>query len=257
MKLCCAVLSATLTLISLPSSAADVKTVLAAARKNVESADYRVSGHLVNVDAGGSRTSSPITIKAHWFPGVLRVLVEIEQPDNAHRELRRHILLEMRPGGQSVIRIAQPGDAAAVTLPFEKWADSPLGPGFNFEDFLQQEYFWPGQTVLGETKYGARDCDLLKSVPGSGDRTRYSEVRTWLDPAISFPVHAEKTIKGSGAVKEFTYLGLRQDQGVWSAHQIEAKIRGQAGSTLLIIDHGSPKANLKAGDFSPDHLTHF
>jgi hypothetical protein len=67
----------------------------------------------------------------------------------------------------------------------------------------------------------------------------------------------EKTLKGTGAVKEFTYFGLRHDGGVWSADQVEAKTRGQAGSTLLIINRGSAKANLGLGDFSPGQLTRF
>jgi hypothetical protein len=67
----------------------------------------------------------------------------------------------------------------------------------------------------------------------------------------------EKTLKGSGTVKQFTYFGLRQTHGVWSATQVEAKIRGRAGSTLLIIDRGSPEAHLSAKDFSLAQLSHF
>ncbi len=58
-------------------------------------------------------------------------------------------------------------------------------------------------------------------------------------------------------MKEFTYFGIRHEQGVWSAHQIEVKVRGQSGSTLLIIDRGSVKANLTLADFTPAQLTKF
>jgi hypothetical protein len=78
-----------------------------------------------------------------------------------------------------------------------------------------------------------------------------------LDLGSSFPVYVEKTLKGSGMVKEFTYFGLRRTEGVWSASQVEAKIRGRAGSTLLIIDHGAAKAHLDVKDFSSAQLTHF
>jgi len=67
----------------------------------------------------------------------------------------------------------------------------------------------------------------------------------------------EKTVKGTGAVKEFTFYGLRHNGGVWSASQVEEKTRGQAGSTLLIVDRGTAKANLGLKDFSLDQLTHF
>ena len=92
-----------------------------------------------------------------------------------------------------------------------------LATGFSYEDFLEQQYFWPGQTAMEQTKFGARDCDVLKSTPGAADRTHYAEVKTWLDHSIGFPVYVEKTLKGTGAVKEFTYFGLRHDGGVWSA----------------------------------------
>jgi hypothetical protein len=111
--------------------------------------------------------------------------------------------------------------------------------------------------VVEETKFGARDCDLLKSTPGPADRTHYAEIKTWLDHSIAFPVYLEKTLKGTGAVKEFTYYGLRHDGGVWSATQVEVKTRGQAGTTLLIVDRGSTKASLKLGDFNPEQLIRF
>jgi Outer membrane lipoprotein-sorting protein len=238
---------------TVPALAVDPQTLLASPRQAVEQADYRAAGHLVRVDASGKRTSYDISIKAHWFPGVLRILVEITNPADS----RAHILLEMRPGGQNSIRIAHPGDKALTAIPFEKWADGPLGPGFSFEDFLEQEYFWPGQAALESVRFGARDCDVLKSTPGAADKTHYAEVRTWFDHTIHVPVYAEKTLKAGEAVKEFTSYGLRHEGGIWSATQIEEKTRGQAGSTLLIINRGSPKANLNLGDFSPDRLMHF
>jgi hypothetical protein len=163
----------------------------------------------------------------------------------------------MRPNGQNMIQIAHPGDKAPATIPFDRWSDGPLGPGFSYEDFLEPQFFWPGQAVADQAKFGARNCDVLISTPGAEDKTHYAQVKTWLDHGIGFPVYVEKTLKGTGSVKEFTYFGLRHDGGVWSASQIESKIRGHGGSTLLIIDHGSAKANLSLGDFSPQQLTRF
>jgi hypothetical protein len=234
-----------------------VHDLIGAARQRIESADLRATGHLVAVEASGQRISYPLTIKAHWFPGILRVVVDLGQPPNTQHDLREHLLLDMRPDGDDSIRIAKPGDAVARTLPFEKWNTGSLGPGFSYEDFIEQQYFWPGQSAEGEEKFGARECEVVKSTPGPSDRTHLSEVKTWFDPSIAFPVYEEKTVKETGAVKEFTYYGIRHEEGVWSAHQIEAKTRGQSGSTLLIIDHGTVKAHLGINDFNPAQLTHF
>ncbi|HEX4032225.1 MAG TPA: outer membrane lipoprotein-sorting protein [Terracidiphilus sp.] len=238
---------------AVPPVASDAHAALAQQRQRIESADFETVGHLVRVDANGSRTSYGLSMKAHEFSGTLRVLVQITSPTQA----REHILIEMRPGGQSSIEIARPGDHAPAHLPFDAWTDGPLGHGFSYEDFLEQQYFWPRQTLEPEAKFGARDCNVVISVPSPADRTHYAQVKTWLDHTIGFPVYAEKTIKGSDAVKQFTYFGLRHNGGVWSASQMEEKTRGQGGSTLLIIDRGSAKANLRLSDFSSAQLTHF
>lgn len=233
--------------------AADAQKILAAQRLRIESADYRVTGRLVRVETNGARTTDDLVLRAHSFAGVLRVRVDVTSPAAA----REHILLTMRRDGQSSIEIARPGGRTATSLPFDKWSSGPLGEGFSYEDFLEPEYFWPAQTVDGQTKFGARTCDVVVSRPGAEDRTHYAAVKTWLDAAIGFPVYAEKTLKGSATVKEFTYFGLRHEEGVWSASQIEEKTQGRGGSTLLIIDRGSARAHLTLKDFSPEQLTHF
>ena len=235
-------------------------TVLAAPRQRVQSADFRATGHLVRVDDNGNRISFPSPSRHTGFPACCGFWWKLARSKTVRNPVTRrlpHILLEMRPNGQNVVKIAHPGDKEAAILPFGKWSDGPLGPGFSYEDFLEPEYFWPNQAVVEETRYGARDCDVLKSTPGPSDRTHYAQIRSWLDHGIGFPVYVEKTLKGTGTVKEFTYFGLRQTGGVWSAHQVEVKMRGSAGSTLLIIDRGSAKANLGLADFSTGHLTAF
>jgi hypothetical protein len=234
----------------------DVQNVLAVPLKRIETADYRAVGQLVHVDGEGKRMSYPIRLKVHWFPGVLRVMGEIDAPGPE----RIHMLLEMRQTGQSTIAIAHPGDKAPVVLPFDQWGNGPvksLGSGFSYEDFLEPEYFWPDQSVTENTKFGARICDLLTSTSAAPDRTHYAKVKSWLDHAIGYPVYVEKTLKGTETTKEFTYFGLRQNGGVWSASQVEEKTRGQHSSTLLVIERGSTKANLGLKDFSPEQLTRF
>lgn len=232
---------------------APAQTALAAARKQVESADYRLVGRLVRVEANGVRSTDKLEIEARWFPGVLRVLIAVTSPSAA----RAHVLLEVRANGQSTIRIAHPGDTAAAELPFSKWMEEPLGEAFSYEDFLEAQYFWSGQKDLGPAKFGARTCNQLLSTPGATDRSHYAFVKSWLDPASGFPVYVEKQVKDSRELKQFTYYGLRQTRGVWWANQVEAKISGRAGSTLFIVERGTPEAHLGLKDFDSARLTNF
>lgn len=256
---------------AIPAHAADASAALTAERHEIRTADYRVSGHLIRVQANGVRISLPVTIEARWFPGVLRIRLEVGDASKPAASPSANpsadpapplfpparALLEMRPTGEDSIWVAHRGDKSPTLLPFDKWNDGPLGPGFAWEDFLEQQYFWPEQTLEPAAKFGARDCDVIESAPGAAGHTHYAQVKTWLDRSIGFPVYAEKTMKGSGVQKQFTYFGLRHNGGVWSASQVEEITRGQGGKTLLVIDRGTAGANLSLKDFSPDQLVNF
>ena len=135
---------------------ADLHALLAAPRQRVQTADYRATGRLVRVDANGARTSYGITVKAHWFPGVLRVELEIASPADA----RAHILFEMRPSGQNIIRIAHPGDKVPAA-----------GCGCGFDTFIAACMAGgPGATI---------GPDLRNVGNAAGRPLNRSEVATW------------------------------------------------------------------------------
>jgi hypothetical protein len=255
------IVTAAMLIIATSAHATDTPAVVAIARKRIEATDFHASGRLIRVDATGNRISNAITMAAHWFPGVLRVLVQVVPSRNstgsADQNPRVTILFEMRPSGQSTIRIFRPHESQPATLPFEKWSESVIGSDFNYEDFLQPEYYWQRQTLLKSARFGAHDCDVLRSAPSESDRSHYAEVQTWLDHTIGYPIYVEKKPKYGGDVKEFTYFGLSQSGGVWSARQVEVKIHGHPGSTVLIIERGSAKAKLGIRDFSPEQISRF
>jgi hypothetical protein len=251
---------AALLLAAAAAHAADVLAVLVPLRNRIETSDYRATGQLVRVEANGDRTNYAVSVKGLWFSGALHTLVDIIPSKNgAAQPLDKpvRILLETRPNGQDSIRIFEPHESAPIALPFDKWDQGLVGSGFSYEDLLEDQYFWSDQSILKSANFGAHQCEILKSTPAPADRTHYSEVQTWLDHAIDYPVYAEKVKKDGGIVKEFTYYGLRQSSGVWSATQVEEKIRGRAGSTLLIVKRGSAKAHLSVKDFSFEQISHF
>ena len=223
----------------------DQNPALAGSRQRIESLDYRMSGRLTRLESNGKRTNYKFVAKGHWFPDGLRLLCEISGPAAEKTSL----LLRMSVAGHVTIEAVLPGEKTAHTLPFERWNDPLMGTDFTFEDMVENQFFWKNQEALPAEKYGARDCLVLKSKPGSQDRTYYDSVTTWIDRGILFPVHVVKTIHGTGQQKEFLYFGLRQVGGLWSATQVEAKVQGKPGSSILVIEGGSGKAKLGPKDF--------
>jgi hypothetical protein len=228
-----------------------IQELLARVLARRDATDFRASGRLVRVSASGERSSYQILMRARAFGDVLKILCEVTDPPPA----RVRLLLESRRTGRSTVRLGHSGDRAPRELPWESQGDAVLDTDFSYEDLMESQFLWRSQTLAGETKYGARTCYLVRSEPGPADRSHYSAVTSWLDKDVYYPVHVEKAVKGSGDVKEFIYYGLRESKGIWSASQIECRMRGRGGSTLLIVSRGSEKAHVAASDFDPALLT--
>ena len=223
----------------------DLQTVLTGSRQRIEKLDYRMTGRLTRLEGDGKRTSHKFVAKAHWFSDGLRLLCEISGPGSE----KTILLLHMNTTGHVTIEAVLAGQKAASVLPFERWNDPLVGTDFSYEDMVESQFFWKNQELLAPEKYGARDCFVLKSTPGSQNRTYFDSVTSWIDRGILFPVHIVKTLHGTGLRKEFIYYGLRQVGGVWSATQVEAKLQGKPGSSILVIEGGSAKAHLGRKDF--------
>lgn len=223
----------------------DLDTVLTGSHQRIEKLDYRVTGRLTRVEGNGNRTSYKFVAKAHWFSDGLRLLFEIAGPPSEKTSL----LLHMGVSGHVTIEAVLPGQKAASVLPFEHWNDSLAGTDFSYEDMVENQFFWKNQELLAPEKYGTRDCFVLKSTPGSQERTSYNSVTSWIDHGILYPVHVVKTLRGTGRQKEFISYGLRKVGGDWSAAQVEAKRQGEPGSSMLVIEGGTGKAKLGLKDF--------
>jgi Outer membrane lipoprotein-sorting protein len=223
----------------------DLETVLKGSRDRIEKLDYRATGRLTKVDGDGKRTTYKFLGKARWFPDGLRVLCEISGPGAE----KTTILLHMTASGHLTIEARLPGEKAAKALPFERWNDSLVGTDFSYEDMVENQFFWKNQQLLAPEKYGARDCFVLKSTSGAQDRSYYESITSWIDRSILFPVRVVKTVRGNAGQKEFLSYALRQVAGAWSASQVEVKVVGKPGSSMLAIEGGSGKANLSLKDF--------
>jgi hypothetical protein len=223
-----------------------LKTILAAARGRVEKSDVRATGRLVAIAANGARTNNTLALASHSFPDGLRTLVTIATPDH---KTARYLLLQ-DSAGHTTIEAFRQGDPAPVKLPQEHWGEAVAGTAFYPEDFADGQFFWSKQTVLPPQKYGARDCFVLKSEPGPGQPSVYASVTTWIDQKTGAPVYVEAAPKNGDPTKQFIFYGIEQIGGAWLSRQVEAKIAGKPGSSMMLLEHGSPHAHLQAKDFN-------
>ena len=203
-------------------------------------ANFRASGRLVKVDGQGQRNAYQIAIQATATDAATRMVYEVTGPEMA----RMRISTESPRAGQPTVRTVKGADKTLQDVPFANWRDAVLDSDLTLEDLLDDQFRWSRQSLGPAVQYGARQCRVLKSEPGTADRSHYSLVTSWLDATILHPVKVEKVVRGSGVVKEFLYYGLRKFGGLWSASQIEVRTRGKSGSTFLIVTRGAAQ---KAG----------
>jgi len=226
--------------------AGSLKAVVGGARARVEQSDVRASGRLVAIAANGKRTNNTLALASHSFSDGLRTLVTVGTPD--HSSMRYWLMQD--EAGHTAIEALRKGEKAPVKLTPEQWSEGVAGTVFSAEDFADGQFFWAKQTVLPPAKYGARDCFVLKSEPGPGQPTQYASVTTWIDQKNGARVYVEAVPKDGQPTKQFVFYDIEQIGGVWASRQVEAKLKGKPGSSLLILEHGSPRAHLQRKDFS-------
>jgi len=225
--------------------AGSLKAVLASARARVEKSDVHATGRLIMVAANGARINNTLALASHSFPDGLETLITVTTPE--HKTER--YLLTQNESGHTSIQALLPGDKTPARLSPERWGNGVAETLFYPEDFADGQFFWTKQTVLPPTKYGARDCFVLRSEPGPAQPSIYAQVTTWMDQKTGAPVYVEATPKNGGPTKQFVFYDLEQIGGLWLSRQVEAKLQGKPGSTILLIDHGSPHAHLTHKDF--------
>ena len=218
--------------------------LLTETRHRVETLDYRVSGRLTHTDAAGKRTNNKFSVKGHWFPDGLRLLVESTDPAGGVSRA----LLHMTVNGRVTIDVSAAGSKSPSPLPFDRWTEGLLGSDFSYEDLLDTQFFWKNQDFLPSADYSSRHCFVVKSTADAADRTHYSSVTSWVDHDIFYPVHVVKTMRG-GQQKEFNYFGFRQSDGAWSATHLEVKTQGAKESSVFVVERGTGKAKLTMKDF--------
>ncbi len=223
-----------------------LKAVVGAARARVEQSDVRASGRLVAIAANGARTNNTLTLASHSFPDGLRTMITVSSP--GHGSVR--YLLVQDEAGHTAIEVMGRDGKTPLKLTPERWGEGIAGTVFSPEDFADGQFFWAKQAVLPPAKYGARDCFVLKSEPGAGQLTQYASVTTWIDQKNGARVYVEAVPRGGQPEKQFVFYDIEQTGGVWVSRQVEAKQKGKPGSSLLIIEHGSPHAHLQRKDFS-------
>jgi hypothetical protein len=227
-------LATLLLLPALPALAQDAAELIA---QLLHRPDVRAKGRIVHTDAAKKQRVFQISLVRKLLPQSANVLLTVAEGPR--------ILIESRFEGPPRI-----WKDAPTALPPRRWSEPLLESDFTLEDMAEAHLFWPKQTIVRTEKCGDRSCAVLRSEPGDGAVTAYSDVTTWVDGAAMLMVKIVKRRKDAPP-KVFTTRGLRKVGEGWGASTVEARTEGAASFSRLVFTSGSAKVNAKASEVDP------
>jgi hypothetical protein len=143
------------------------------------------------------------------------------------------------------------GSVKPLTQPLDGIFDSDLA----YEDLAGNYFAWEKQTVTGEETVKGIPCVILESKPGSGDRSAYGAVRSWIDAKRLVPLRVEKYSPGGNLVRRITItLVSKDDKGRPIPANFSIERPGKSSRTVIEGSNIKHDVKLTEANFSPDVL---
>ena len=131
--------------------------------------------------------------------------------------------------------------------------NQPLfGSDFSYEDIIDNPFAWSQQAIVGTETINGTACQILESKPGSGHKSSYSKVRTWVDSDRLVPLRIEK-YDASGKVSRrinTTRVLLDGDESI----PANLSVQSSRGTTELDGSHIKRRVTYEDTDFTPNGL---
>jgi outer membrane lipoprotein-sorting protein len=161
-------------------------------------------------------------------------------------------VLRKPAGGATTGSVLQAdGSVKPVTQTLDGIFDSDLA----YEDVVGNYFAWEKQAVTGDETVKGNPCVILESKPGSGDRSAYGSVRTWIDAKRLVPLRIEKYSTGGQLVRRITItLVSKDDKGRTIPANFAIERPGSESRTVIEGSNIKHDVSLTAADFSPDVL---
>ncbi|MFN0128740.1 MAG: outer membrane lipoprotein-sorting protein [Verrucomicrobiales bacterium] len=89
--------------------------------------------------------------------------------------------------------------------------DGIFGTDLSYEDIVDNFYAWKNQQIVGTETVDRVPCYILESKPGSGQRSGYSRVRSWIDPKRLVPLRIEKFLPSGALARRIETTRVAKD----------------------------------------------
>jgi hypothetical protein len=135
-------------------------------------------------------------------------------------------------------------------------SDALFGSDLSYEDVIENFFGWADQTVVGSEVLNRVNCVILESRPDKGEPSRYSRIRSWIDPRRLVPLRVEKYLpSGQMARRIDTTRVVTDDKGRSIPGALT--VRGLRENSLTDLDGSRIRHDVTYTDreFTPEGLT--
>lgn len=145
--------------------------------------------------------------------------------------------------------------ATTETLGASAMKDPLFDSDLSYADIIENFFAWESQSFTGRETIGRVSCPILESKPGSGQRSIYSKVRTWVDPVRLVPLRIEKFMGSAEPVRRIeTTRVTREDDGRHIPSELN--IQGPRKNSVTVVEGSRLDTRVKYGpkDFTTEAL---
>lgn len=145
--------------------------------------------------------------------------------------------------------------ADGTVKPITQTLDGIFDSDLAYEDVVGNYFSWEKQAIAGDEILKGIPCTILESKPGSGDRSAYGSVRSWIDTKRLVPLRIEKYSTSGQLMRRITItLISKDDKGRAIPANFAIERPGKESRTIIEGSNIKHDVKLSSSDFSPDVL---
>jgi hypothetical protein len=210
----------------------DPRQIVEEAQRRTTSQSQRYEGTLRVVDAKSKITEKQWQYERMGSHGLSKALLRFTAPAEVKGVT---MLILNHPDRSSDQWMWTPSINRERRIAYQDRSQRFFGTDFSFEDLEERESNQYDYKLLGEEAMDGASCWKLQSTPKKSKVSQYTHSYIWVRKDNYAFAQIENYNKDQ-LVRRAHYTDIRNDQGVWTAHQIDMHDLKRNSHTILKID---------------------
>ncbi len=205
----------------------------------------------VRPSADGPKTTLQLQIKARRTKAGTDVVYQVLYP----KERKGESILLRRAGDRAASgSLFVPPDSMRP-IASSQLKDAVFGGDLAYADLIENFFSWENQSLAGTEIVDRVPCQILDSKPGSGDRSIYGRVRSWIDVKRLVTLRVEKYSESGQLVRRIDTTRVAEDDNDRKvAASLMVRRAGQESITDIEGSKSRHDVTLPDSDFTPEGI---